>query len=276
MNEQTQNTTPAAEPRKGFVFYLHWAECMEDLRPMERAAVYDALIQYAKTGETPTLQGRCKMAFKFIQGEFERTDAVYQRRKQGNSKGGSNHKGNQYTRKMEVNGSQWKSMEVDGSKREEKISEVKEKIKEDKEKVGRAKASPESAATAATTDRRKVSFYDSLKPYTANMPAAMLRSFFDYWSEPTPDGTKMRYELERTWSLPHRLRAWQSREPAKARASPNAGAQQREQEAAERERQYQQRMAREEAEREARLAEQRSKAVFDEELFARMKARFDK
>ncbi len=48
-------------------------------------------------------------------------------------------------------------------------------------------------------------------------PAEMLRHFATYWSEPTPDGQRMRFELERTWSLPHRLRAWQSREPMKAR-----------------------------------------------------------
>ncbi len=37
----------------------------------------------------------------------------------------------------------------------------------------------------------------------------------------TMPAARMRYELERTWSLPHRLRAWQSREPVRGRTSPS-------------------------------------------------------
>lgn len=37
-------------------------------------------------------------------------------------------------------------------------------------------------------------------------------AFFDYWSEKTRNGTKMRCELQPTWDLPKRLATWQSRE----------------------------------------------------------------
>ncbi len=74
----TKHSTPAAEPRKGFVFFLSWAECLADLRPTERATVYDALVSYAQTGEAPELKGKCKMALAFILKDFERADAKYQ------------------------------------------------------------------------------------------------------------------------------------------------------------------------------------------------------
>lgn len=40
----------------------------------------------------------------------------------------------------------------------------------------------------------------------------MIRAFFDYWSELNKSGTKMRYELEKTWELPKRLVTWANRE----------------------------------------------------------------
>lgn len=37
---------------------------------------------------------------------------------------------------------------------------------------------------------------------------AMLQQFYDYWSEPTPSGKKMRFELEKTWDIKRRLQRW--------------------------------------------------------------------
>jgi hypothetical protein len=37
---------------------------------------------------------------------------------------------------------------------------------------------------------------------------AMLQEFYDYWSEPTPGGKKMRFELEKTWDIKRRLNRW--------------------------------------------------------------------
>ncbi len=52
----------------------------------------------------------------------------------------------------------------------------------------------------------------------------MLNTFYYYWSEPTPDGTKMRREMQRTWSTPTRLRLWRRTEwkGRAPRASPPA------------------------------------------------------
>ncbi len=40
-----------------------------------------------------------------------------------------------------------------------------------------------------------------------------LNNFFNFWSEPNPSRTKMRFELEKTWDLGRRLTTWASREP---------------------------------------------------------------
>lgn len=67
------------------------------------------------------------------------------------------------------------------------------------------------AAKAATLSR-KDSFYQSLVPFVGKFPKDMIRTFFDYWSELNKSGTKMRYELEKTWELPKRLATWANRE----------------------------------------------------------------
>lgn len=41
-------------------------------------------------------------------------------------------------------------------------------------------------------------------PYTKDM----IEAFYDYWSEPTPSGKKMKFELEKTWDVTRRLRTW--------------------------------------------------------------------
>ena len=36
----------------------------------------------------------------------------------------------------------------------------------------------------------------------------MIREFYDYWSEPTRSGNKMRFEQQPTWELSRRLATW--------------------------------------------------------------------
>ena len=36
----------------------------------------------------------------------------------------------------------------------------------------------------------------------------LLEEFIEYWTEPNKSGTKMRFELEKTWSLSRRLKKW--------------------------------------------------------------------
>ncbi len=68
------------------------------------------------------------------------------------------------------------------------------------------------AAKAATTKRQK-KFYDSLRPYVERYGKDMIRAFYDYWTEPNRSGSKMKFELQKTWDLALRLGTWANREP---------------------------------------------------------------
>lgn len=38
----------------------------------------------------------------------------------------------------------------------------------------------------------------------------IIEEFADYWSEPNKSGTKLRFELEKTWDLSRRMKRWQA------------------------------------------------------------------
>lgn len=79
------------------------------------------------------------------------------------------------------------------------------------------------AAAKAATLSRKDSFYQSLVPFVGLYPKEMIRSFFDYWSELNKSGSKMRFELEKTWELPRRLSTWAARERMPAKTDSDIG-----------------------------------------------------
>lgn len=64
--------------------------------------------------------------------------------------------------------------------------------------------------------KREKDFESSLIPFVSTRGGAyqptMIRAFFNYWTEKNKLGTKMRFELEKTWETSKRLQTWASRE----------------------------------------------------------------
>ena len=61
-------------------------------------------------------------------------------------------------------------------------------------------------------EARSQIFKDSLLEYKDKHQVNMLKEFYNYWTEPNQSKTKMRFELEKTWSLDRRLETWAKRE----------------------------------------------------------------
>jgi hypothetical protein len=57
-------------------------------------------------------------------------------------------------------------------------------------------------------EQRKKSFAEILIPFVDIYGKDMIREFYDYWSETTLNNKKMKYELEKTWSIERRLKTW--------------------------------------------------------------------
>ena len=70
---------------------------------------------------------------------------------------------------------------------------------------------PENLPTSerlSNLERRRQQFLASLTPYHERYGQEMVTHFADYWTEPNRSQTKMRFELQRTWSTPLRLATW--------------------------------------------------------------------
>ena len=61
-------------------------------------------------------------------------------------------------------------------------------------------------------EKRALKFKMSIAPFVKIYSKEMLIAFYDYWTEPNKSGTRMRFELEKTWSLKNRLERWSRNE----------------------------------------------------------------
>ena len=55
-------------------------------------------------------------------------------------------------------------------------------------------------------EMREADFKKELEAF--KYPETVKQEFFDYWTEPNKSGTKMRFELEKTWNISRRLARW--------------------------------------------------------------------
>lgn len=59
-----------------------------------------------------------------------------------------------------------------------------------------------------TLEVRKHAFGEKLIPYMDQYGKALIREFFDYWTEHNENGKKMRFEKEKTFEISRRLARW--------------------------------------------------------------------
>lgn len=98
----------------------------------------------------------------------------------------------------------WLKVQSDGNANALQTQSDSNAIKESKGKENKEKENK--------IEERKTAFGYSLKEFEKTYPKDMLTAFFRYWSEKNKSGTKMKWELEKTFELSLRLSNWASRE----------------------------------------------------------------
>lgn len=89
-----------------------------------------------------------------------------------------------------------------------KKEEESKRKKEDKESSYEDK----KAAAKAATQKRRDEFWLSISEFSEKYPSAMIKNFFDYWSEMDRSCRKMRFEKQATWEVSKRLATWANKE----------------------------------------------------------------
>lgn len=226
--------------RKNFTFDIEWSDILGDLTAEVRLEVYDAIVEYAKSGTLSDLKPMAKVVFSIIKkqmdSEFARQDEISEKRAEAGRKAMMSRYGKTDDNKCKqeltnvTSVSKCKQVLANDSNCSNNIinniynnqdninkKETTTKVVEKKKEKSAAKAAPTSI------ELRKKAFYDSLIPFLDKYPKDMIRAFFDYWSEMNKSGTKMRYELERTWEVSKRLATWASRDNGFKRPSMEIG-----------------------------------------------------
>lgn len=181
--------------RDSFVFYRSFFEALQDVPIEERACIYDAICSYSLNDMEPKLTGMQLAIFKLIRPNIDANKRKYENGKKGagfGKKGGRPKKENPKKTpiKPQENPSQTPNVDVDDNV-------------DDKEKIVKEK-------NISLSDRTE-NFKKELTPFVEKYGKDMIFAFFDYWSEPNTPGTKMRYEMQKTWNLAGRLRTWERR-----------------------------------------------------------------
>jgi hypothetical protein len=86
------------------------------------------------------------------------------------------------------------------------MQEILNKLKDLETRIERLEG-VEKEVQAKVNARKKI-FYDQLCPYVETYGSQMVRKFYDYWTELNRSGTKMRFEIEKTWETSKRMATW--------------------------------------------------------------------
>ena len=78
----------------------------------------------------------------------------------------------------------------------------------EKNKIKNPHSRTRARKSTQTLDERRQAFIESLTPFIPTYGMEMVKAFIDYWTEPNRSCSRMRFELQRTWSLPLRLATW--------------------------------------------------------------------
>lgn len=70
------------------------------------------------------------------------------------------------------------------------------------------KETKEDKTKGNNIEDRKLKFASTLQPFLEKYGKDMLNQFYAYWTEPNKSNTKLRFELEKTWSLKRRIERW--------------------------------------------------------------------
>ena len=200
--------------KKSFVFYKEWKEAIEDLPDDIRLEIYESIIEYATTGNLQGLKPMAKVAFNFIKTSIDRDTEKYVsivNRNRGNGNLGGRPRKTQRNPKNPVGYLETqrnpKNLDHDNDHDNDLNNTITTNV--DNSISGTPALSKKSISDF---DSRKNDFMNSCAAYIEKFPKEMIREFFDYWTEPNKSNTKMKFELEKTWSLERRLGTWEKNE----------------------------------------------------------------
>lgn len=197
--------------KSSFVFRKEWADAMKGLPDDVRLKLYEAIIEYAFTGKDAELGPLSMTVFLVAKAAIDKATETSEMRRMA---------GKKWKRKKTVvrkKNTTTTALTADPlpspPSNEESIQQpppppppVESKPKTDNGvEIIEAK---KPVTHTPPVGHRQQRFYDSLIPFVEKYGKDMVRDFYDYWTETTRSGAKMRFELQPTWVVSKRLARW--------------------------------------------------------------------
>ena len=181
-------------------FPKSWVDLMGNIPEDEKDKLIAKIVRYYLYDEMPLGLGGYEAVFEHIvkpSVDFCKNAVSH------GGKGGAPI-GNQNARKMQQ------------AEKIVKTEQVPEVIEEQQEVIVEVMTAPstlpvKTPSVKKTLEERCLEFRNSLIPFLSEYGKEMITEFYNYWTEPNPSKTKMRFEMEKTWDTARRLETWLKR-----------------------------------------------------------------
>lgn len=189
--------------KKSFVLYAEWEDAF-DQQPNDVAGELIKLIfDYVRTGEVlksdnPVVNAMFSIFRPAIDRNIDKYDEVVEKRREAGRMGGLKKSQN----KQNV------ANVASASKCKQNVANVADSVSDSVSDINKEKIVKEKSLSLSD---RTEKFKEELIPFVQKYGKDMIFAFFDYWSEPNPSKTKMKFEMQKTWDIAKRLRTWERR-----------------------------------------------------------------
>lgn len=174
-----------AKDKKSFILYADQKDLFNQLPDEIAGKLIKHIYSYVNDENPETEDLIVKVAFEPIKQQLKRDLRLFEEKREKRSEAGK-----------EGANKRWQNIAKD-SKRIKRIAKIADNVNDN-----------DNVNDISNIDVRKNSFAQSLQPYLDIYGKEMLNEFYLYWTEPNQQNTKMKFELEKTWSLERRLNTW--------------------------------------------------------------------
>lgn len=177
-----------AKDKKGFILYADQKALFDQLPNDKAGELIKFIFAYVNDENPNTDDIIINLAFTPIKQQLKRDLKKFEETKEKRSEAG----------KAGAN-KRWQNIAND-SKRIKAIAKIADNVNDNvnvKEKV-------------IDINIRKQTFASSLQPYLEKYGKDFLNEFYLYWTEQSVTNKKLKFELEKTWSLERRLYTWKN------------------------------------------------------------------
>ena len=212
IDEETLTAIKANEDLwQNILFYKEWAKILLTLPAELRAKIHDAVDEFIVSRTDPTDNSILYSPYwmirqRILQDKHNYQEKIIVRNRANGNKGGRPRK----TQETQSHPNNPVGFEKPSGGEETQWGPEKPNRKRNMIDTSNDVSQKESQKKgfSETIERRKQLFAESIAPFVEEYGRDMCNAFFSYWTEPNKSGTRMRWELEKTWDVNRRLKRW--------------------------------------------------------------------